>query len=50
MWEGGASKEILLMDYLLKILVYVNMRKEGDNPCGLHNTDTGFCVCIRIDF
>lgn len=26
-------KEIVLVDYLLKILVYVHMRKEGNNPC-----------------
>ena len=44
MWEGGARKEILLMDYLLKILVYVHMRKEGNNPCGFSITDTDFFV------
>ena len=45
MWEGGTRKEILLMDYLLKILVYVRMRKEGNNPCGFSITDTDFYIC-----
>ena len=44
MWEGGARKEIVLVDYLLRILV-VHMRKEGDNPCGFSITDTDFCIC-----
>ena len=35
------------MDYLLKILVYVHMRKEGDNPCGFFITDTDFCIYVR---
>ena len=35
------------MDYLLKILVYVHMRKEGDNPCGFSITDTDFCIYVR---
>ena len=47
MWEGGARKEILLMDYLLKILVYVHMRKEGNNPCGFSITDTDFFVYVE---
>ena len=45
MWEGEARKEIFLVDYLLKILIYVYMRKEGGNPCGFSITD--FCVYIR---
>ena len=36
------------MDYLLKILVYVYMRKEENNLCGFSITDTDFCVEIRI--
>ena len=47
MWEGGARKEILLMDYLLKILVYVYMRKEGNNHCGFSITDTDFFVYVE---
>ena len=42
MWEGGARKEILLMDYLLEILVSVYMRKKENNPCGFSITD--FCI------
>lgn len=45
MWVGGARKEIFLVDYLLKILIYVYMRKEGGNPCGFSITD--FCVYVR---
>ena len=35
------------MDYLLKILVYVHMRKEGNNPCGFSITDTDFFVYVE---
>ena len=47
MWVGGARKEIFLVDYLLKILIYVYMRKEGGNPCGFSIIDTDFCVYVR---
>ena len=46
-WEGGARKDIFLVDYLLKILIYVYMREEGGNPCGFSIIDTDFCVYIR---
>ena len=41
-------EEILLVDYLLNILVYVYMRKEENNLCGFSIIDTDFCVEIRI--
>ena len=38
------------MDYQLKILVYLHMRKEGNNPRGFSITDTDFCIYIRDRF
>ena len=35
------------MDYQLKILVYLHMRKEGNNPRGFSITDTDFCIYVR---